>query len=125
LVRGDKIEPCVLLPLALSYDHRLIDGAQAAEFIPDRWETRRLERKGGETLVEPIRTEIVVVGAGPGGYAAAFHAAEGGRTVVLLKRGARLGGVCLNRGCIPSKALLHDTALIRETRESARRGLAR
>jgi len=70
-----------------------------------------------------MKTEIVVVGAGPGGYAAAFYAADKGKRVILVERDARLGGVCLNRGCIPSKALLHATQLISEARESAHRGI--
>ena len=59
--------------------------------------------------MDPIKTEIVVVGAGPGGYAAAFYAADLGKKVILVEREKRLGGVCLNRGCIPSKALLYAT----------------
>jgi dihydrolipoamide dehydrogenase len=74
--------------------------------------------------MEPIQTEIVVVGAGPGGYAAAFYAADKGKKVILVEQEKRLGGVCLNRGCIPSKALLHATKLIGEARESAHRGIA-
>jgi dihydrolipoamide dehydrogenase len=74
--------------------------------------------------VDPIKTEIVVVGGGPGGYAAAFYAADLGRKVILVERDKRLGGVCLNRGCIPSKALLHATKLIEEARQSAERGVA-
>ena len=54
-------------------------------------------------------TQVVVVGAGPGGYAAAFYAADLGKKVILIEKDERLGGVCLNRGCIPSKALLHAT----------------
>ncbi len=73
--------------------------------------------------MDPIKTEIVVVGAGPGGYAAAFYAADLGKKVVLIERDARLGGVCLNRGCIPSKALLNATHAISAARESAHRGI--
>src|SRR6185503_12899735 len=73
--------------------------------------------------MEPIRTELVVVGGGPGGYAAAFYAADKGKKVILVEREQRLGGVCLNRGCIPSKALIHATKLIPESRESAKRGI--
>src|SRR2546427_2031733 len=69
------------------------------------------------------KTEIVVVGAGPGGYAAAFYAADKGKKVILVEREKRLGGVCLNCGCIPSKALLHATELIRETGISNERGI--
>tara|TARA_A100001037_G_scaffold40013_1_gene31099 strand:- start:8208 stop:9632 length:1425 start_codon:yes stop_codon:yes gene_type:complete len=53
------------------------------------------------------KIEVVVIGAGPGGYAAAFRAADLGKQVLLIDRDPELGGVCLNRGCIPSKALLH------------------
>ena len=73
--------------------------------------------------MEPIKTEIVVLGAGPGGYAAAFYAADLGKKVILVEREPRLGGVCLNRGCIPSKALLHATHAITAARESVHRGI--
>jgi dihydrolipoamide dehydrogenase len=73
--------------------------------------------------MDPINTELVVLGAGPGGYAAAFYAADLGKKVILVEQDKRLGGVCLNRGCIPSKALLHATKLIVEARDSAHRGI--
>ena len=73
--------------------------------------------------MEPIKTEIVVLGAGPGGYAAAFYAADRNKKVTLVEQNARLGGICLNSGCIPSKALLHASALLRETKASAARGI--
>jgi dihydrolipoamide dehydrogenase len=73
--------------------------------------------------MERIETEIVVLGAGPGGYAAAFYAADRGKQVALVEQNPRLGGVCLNAGCIPSKALLHATAVMREAKVSAARGI--
>jgi dihydrolipoamide dehydrogenase len=73
--------------------------------------------------MEPISTEIVVVGAGPGGYTAAFYAADNGKKVTLVEQSPRLGGICLNVGCIPSKALLHATEILREAKESAIRGI--
>lgn len=73
--------------------------------------------------MEPIKTDVVVLGAGPGGYAAAFYAADKGKKVILVEQDKRLGGVCLNRGCIPSKAMLHVTKLIQEARESEHRGI--
>ena len=73
--------------------------------------------------MDSIKTEIVVVGAGPGGYAAAFYAADLGKKVILIERDKRLGGVCLNRGCIPSKALLYATHQIVAAREGAHRGI--
>src|ERR1041385_8767257 len=73
--------------------------------------------------MQPNKTDIVVVGAGPGGYAAAFYAADLGKKVILVERDKRLGGVCLNRGCIPSKALLHAAHTITAARESEHRGI--
>lgn len=74
--------------------------------------------------MEPVKTELVVVGAGPGGYAAAFYAADLGKKVILVERDQRLGGVCLTRGCIPSKALLYAAHTITSARESEHRGIA-
>ncbi|MCH2200826.1 MAG: dihydrolipoyl dehydrogenase [Fuerstiella sp.] len=68
-------------------------------------------------------TQLVVLGGGPGGYPAAFAAADHGLQVMLIDEGASPGGVCLNRGCIPSKALLHVAKLINETRESGEWGI--
>ncbi len=73
--------------------------------------------------MEPLKTEIVVVGGGPGGYAAAFYAADLGRKVILVEKEKRLGGACLNRGCIPSKALLYASHTIATARQSASRGI--
>ena len=72
--------------------------------------------------METIKTDIVVLGAGPGGYAAAFYAADKGQKVILIEQD-RLGGVCLNRGCIPSKALLHATKLIGDAGAAAAHGI--
>ena len=73
--------------------------------------------------MEQTKPEIVVVGGGPGGYAAAFYAADLGKKVILIEQENRLGGVCLNRGCIPSKALLHATEMIVAAREASNHGL--
>lgn len=67
--------------------------------------------------------ELVVIGAGPGGYPAAFTAADHGKKVVLVNDDVAPGGVCLNRGCIPSKALLHIAKLINESREAKHWGV--
>src|SRR6266508_3826471 len=74
-------------------------------------------------LRSDVHAEVLVLGAGPGGYTAAFRAADLGKRVVLVDRWPTLGGVCLNVGCIPSKALLHAARVIAETREMADRGL--
>ena len=65
-----------------------------------------------------------MIGAGPGGYSAAFRAADLGKKVVLVDKGPTLGGVCLNVGCIPSKALLHAAKVIDETREMSQHGIS-
>jgi dihydrolipoamide dehydrogenase len=70
-----------------------------------------------------VQAEVLVLGAGPGGYSAAFRAADLGKSVVLVDRSPILGGVCLNIGCIPSKALLHAARVIAETKEMAEHGL--
>ena len=70
-----------------------------------------------------VHAEVVVIGSGPGGYSAAFRAADLGKEVVLVERYPTLGGVCLNVGCIPSKALLHMAAVISEARELAEHGI--
>src|SRR5215216_7379427 len=71
-----------------------------------------------------VQADVLVLGAGPGGYSAAFRAADLGKAVVLVDRSPILGGVCLNVGCIPSKALLHAARVIAETKEMAEHGLA-
>jgi dihydrolipoamide dehydrogenase len=70
-----------------------------------------------------ISTQLVVLGSGPGGYTAAFRAADLGLKVVLIERYTTLGGVCLNVGCIPSKALLHTAKVITEAEETAAHGV--
>lgn len=70
-----------------------------------------------------IHAEVVVLGAGPGGYTAAFRAADLGKKVVLIERYATLGGVCLNVGCIPSKALLHAAKVITEAEDVKSHGI--
>ena len=69
-------------------------------------------------------TQVVVLGSGPGGYTAAFRAADLGLKVVLIERYSTLGGVCLNVGCIPSKALLHMAKVITEAEETEAHGLS-
>lgn len=71
-----------------------------------------------------ISAEVVVLGSGPGGYTAAFRASDLGKSVVLIERYATLGGVCLNVGCIPSKALLHTAKVITEAEETAPHGVS-
>lgn len=74
-------------------------------------------------MADTREVQLLVIGGGPGGYPAALHAADHGLKVLLVDEDPRLGGVCLNRGCIPSKALLHVARVIREAHEAADIGL--
>uniref|UniRef100_UPI00356712A0 biotin/lipoyl-containing protein n=1 Tax=Guyparkeria sp. TaxID=2035736 RepID=UPI00356712A0 len=70
-----------------------------------------------------VECEVCVLGSGPGGYTAAFRAADLGKKVVLIERYPVIGGVCLNVGCIPSKALLHVSEVLNETRSMGAHGV--
>ena len=108
-------------------------GAAAAEPAPDAVAPSEAA-SGPDTAATPKITDgvpgaersvrLVVIGSGPGGYTAAFRAADLGLGVMLIEREATLGGVCLNVGCIPSKALLHGAKLIDEVESMANYGLA-
>ncbi len=74
-------------------------------------------------MSDVIQTEVVVIGSGPGGYAAAFRASDLGKKVVLVERYEKIGGVCLNVGCIPSKTLLHAVKVMEEAHELAEYGI--
>src|SRR5688572_21557477 len=74
-------------------------------------------------MSQNIQTELVVLGSGPGGYAAAFRAADLGKKVILVERYENIGGVCLNVGCIPSKALLHSVKVMDEAHEMSACGI--
>src|SRR4029077_12872549 len=76
------------------------------------------------TVRGDYHAEVVVIGSGPGGYTAAFRAADLGKKVVLIERFDTLGGVCLNVGWIPSKALLHTAKVVEEAHEMASQGVS-
>ncbi|KTD53154.1 dihydrolipoyl dehydrogenase [Legionella santicrucis] len=75
-------------------------------------------------MANQIKTDVIVLGSGPGGYTAAFRAADLGKKVVLVERYDSLGGVCLNVGCIPSKALLHIAKVVEEAHEMSDQGVS-
>nr|WP_214366967.1 dihydrolipoyl dehydrogenase [Pseudonocardia sp. H11422] len=102
------------------------DGAPAAAAQPATATTAAAAPAPKPPSVErsDVHAEVLVLGAGPGGYTAAFRAADLGKSVVLVDRWPTLGGVCLNVGCIPSKALLHAARVIAETTEMAECGLS-
>src|SRR5204863_1269031 len=80
-------------------------------------------RAGSYAGSADVECEMLVLGAGPGGYSAAFRSADLGMKTVLVERYATLGGVCLNVGCIPSKALLHTAAVMDEVRHFGAYGI--
>ncbi len=110
---GDKVNKGALLAL-------FAEGGAAAASAP-AVETAAAQPAAAKVDFE---CDVVVLGAGPGGYTAAFRAADLGKTVVLVDRRSTLGGVCLNVGCIPSKALLHAAKVIDEVVEMSGHGVA-
>ena len=113
---GDKVSAgSVILTLTVS-------DTSSAQTIPQPTQNATPE-SASATVKSDIHAEIVVLGAGPGGYTAAFRAADLGKKVVLIERYPTLGGVCLNVGCIPSKALLHAAKIITEAEESTAHGI--
>jgi dihydrolipoamide dehydrogenase len=106
------------------------DGAGAPEVavespaVPARDEQPQQEDPAVEVERGDLHAGVLVIGSGPGGYAAAFRAADLGQDVVMVERHATLGGVCLNVGCIPSKALLHVAKVIAEAETAGAHGIA-
>ena len=112
---GDKVaEGSVILTIETAEDVKAEPAEPAAE------ETKQAPTLNTEAVVTTVagdadlHAEVLVLGSGPGGYTAAFRAADLGRKVVMIERHAKIGGVCLNVGCIPSKALLHTAQVINE-----------
>ena len=127
-------EAGVVKSLAVSVGDKVSEGAtilslETEEISP---EATAADGETGAPLDSPssaavnadLHAEVLVLGAGPGGYTAAFRAADLGKTVVLVERYPSLGGVCLNVGCIPSKALLHTAEVVSAAREMADFGVA-
>jgi len=92
-----------------------------ADTRPDK--TAQTTPAANSSLTADILADLVVLGSGPGGYTAAFRAADLGLNTVLIERYPDLGGVCLNVGCIPSKALLHAAKVIADTKEMSEYGI--
>ena len=100
------------------------DGAQPAAAPPSSTGATPAPAPPPAVRAGDFQAEVLVLGSGPGGYSAAFRAADLGAKVVLVERYPTLGGVCLNVGCIPSKALLHAAKVIAETKEMAENGIS-
>lgn len=123
---GDKISQGSLL-LVLDADQaaqqKPVAGESAVKKQPPVKHAGRVPAASADTVAD-IRTQVLVLGAGPGGYTAAFRAADLGMNVVMVERYADLGGVCLNVGCIPSKALLHTVDVVNEAAALAHMGVS-
>jgi dihydrolipoamide dehydrogenase len=114
---GDKVsEGTPVLMLAVEDTEK---GEKPASSLPPP-----LPLSGSQAGAADLHAQVLVLGAGPGGYTAAFRAADLGLQVVLVERYPSLGGVCLNVGCIPSKALLHTAKLITEVEEMTEHGVS-
>lgn len=96
--------------------------AEVKQEVSSQVPTETMTKKSN--LTSTYETEVVVLGSGPGGYTAAFRAADLGKKVILIERYGTLGGVCLNVGCIPSKALLHTAKVITDAEETAAHGVS-
>jgi dihydrolipoamide dehydrogenase len=120
---GDRVsEGSVLLTLEGSEDGAAADSASEKEDAPET----RASSNGSPPSAESDGgrdAQVVVIGSGPGGYSAAFRAADLGLKTIMIERYESLGGVCLNVGCIPSKALLHAARVVAEAEEMSAHGI--
>jgi dihydrolipoamide dehydrogenase len=122
---GDKVAEATLLLTLQSIVDSASSTSEPGEDPTDSPEPAAVEDTVPEAIPhdEIIHAEVVVLGSGPGGYTAAFRAADLGLDVVLVERYSTLGGVCLNVGCIPSKALLHAADVIASARHMETHGV--
>ncbi|BDZ75140.1 dihydrolipoyl dehydrogenase [Methylophaga marina] len=125
---GDKVAEGDVI-LTLEAEQAEAD-TEDTESIPEATETKASspEKAAPTPAAVPhgdadLHAEVLVLGSGPGGYTAAFRAADLGKQVVMVERHERIGGVCLNVGCIPSKALLHTAQIINEAEEMSHHGV--
>jgi dihydrolipoamide dehydrogenase len=126
---GDKVaKDSLILMLEVSEQAATATETVESTAVPVSMPAPPLVTTSTTTAIPPgnhdLTTQVIVLGSGPGGYTAAFRAADLGLKVVLIERYATLGGVCLNVGCIPSKALLHTAKVITEAEEIEQHGLS-
>ncbi|HEY9381312.1 MAG TPA: dihydrolipoyl dehydrogenase [Burkholderiales bacterium] len=124
---GDKVTEGSLILLLDAAEAKLEapveKPAPAAQPAPSVQQAAPRQATSAPVAAGDLHAEVLVLGAGPGGYTAAFRAADLGKQVVMVERYPSLGGVCLNVGCIPSKALLHAAKVITEAEEMADGGI--
>lgn len=119
---GDKVSEGTMIMVLESADAKADEAPKAAETAPAA--PKSVVATGTASGKGDVHAEVVVLGSGPGGYTAAFRAADLGKKVVLIEKYPSLGGVCLNVGCIPSKALLHVAKVITEAEEMSSHGIS-
>ena len=121
---GDKVSEGTAI-VSMQLIDETSDAAATAEVKKDSPDTSTQQNASQPSMITrgDIHAEVVVLGAGPGGYTAAFRAADLGKQTILIERYPTLGGVCLNVGCIPSKALLHVAKVITEIEEFNHAGI--
>ena len=129
---GDEVsEGSVIIEMEVSTSSQTNEPAieeKAPEPVQEKVQEKQKEAEPAPTAasfdgIADIQAQVVVLGSGPGGYTAAFRAADLGKQVVLIEKDDYLGGVCLNVGCIPSKALLHVAEVLNEAREFSKLGV--
>lgn len=126
---GDKVsEGTVILTLAATEQSTQTAHTQTTSAAPENAPSAPVAATPTTVPTQSVtpsdmHADVVVLGAGPGGYTAAFRAADLGKKVILIERYPTLGGVCLNVGCIPSKALLHAAKVITDADEAAAHGI--
>jgi dihydrolipoamide dehydrogenase len=121
---GDKVsEGSLILMLEAEGAGSSVSAGKAPSAAPAE-SPKAVQATGTASGKGDVHGEVVVLGSGPGGYSAAFRAADLGKSVVLIEKNPTLGGVCLNVGCIPSKALLHAAKVITETEEMGAHGIS-
>jgi len=122
---GDKVaEGAIILTLETVADEAPAAKAEKKEAVAETAAPKEapaaVQTAAGDA---DMHAEVLVLGSGPGGYTAAFRAADLGRQVIMIERHARIGGVCLNVGCIPSKALLHTAQVLNEAKSMSDHGV--
>ncbi len=122
VAEGDKVSEGTVIMVLESADAKADEAPKAAETAPEA--PKSVAATGTASGKGDVHAEVVVLGSGPGGYTAAFRAADLGKKVVLIEKYPSLGGVCLNVGCIPSKALLHVAKVITEAEEMSSHGIS-
>ncbi len=121
---GDLVNEGELIMVVASEEPKQATNNEAS--LPPKSETPKAPPVAQPTnaVAQGEHADLIVIGSGPGGYTAAFRAADLGLNVTLIERYSSLGGVCLNVGCIPSKALLHSAAVISEARAMEKHGIS-